>query len=63
MIEVEAKFPLVGEFTEITERLRQIGARRDGVEQQSDEYLAHPSRKFAETGEAFRFAPSAAATL
>lgn len=54
MIEVEAKFPFVGDFTEITERLQQIGARRGDVEQQSDEYLAHPSREFAETGEAFR---------
>ena len=54
MIEVEAKFPFVGEFDTIVARLQQLGACRGDVEEQSDEYLAHPARQFAETGEAFR---------
>lgn len=51
--EVEQKFA-VESLAETRERFRDMGAEDAGEESQIDLYLAHPSRDFAQTDEAFR---------
>ncbi len=51
--EVEIKFR-DADFVAITARLHSLGALRESEEAHEDAYLAHPSRDFAVTGEAFR---------
>lgn len=55
-LEVELKFPLVDAATVETlrQRLATLGAEAGEPLDQRDIYLAHPSRDFAQTDEAFR---------
>jgi adenylate cyclase class 2 len=51
--EVEMKFR-VADLESLAEKARAIGAAFHQTVEQEDRYLAHPSRNFAETGEALR---------
>jgi adenylate cyclase class 2 len=53
MFEVEQKYR-VDDLAELQQRLAQMDAVRNAPEHHSDTYYNHPSRDFAETGEAFR---------
>lgn len=53
MLEVELKFPL-DDALSLRERLVGVGAVAKGVVVQSDAYLNHPTRDFAQTDEALR---------
>ena len=51
--EVELKFRLT-DFSMVMQRLLEWGAVKIGIENQVDQYFAHPVRDFAETDEALR---------
>ena len=60
--EVELKYR-DADHAELTRRLLDLGAGSSGEVVESDTYLAHPSRDFALTGEAFRIRVSGEACL
>src|SRR5947209_4778675 len=51
--EIEVKFR-VADHAELERRLAERGVATGGTAEHQDAYLAHPSRDFAQTGEAFR---------
>lgn len=51
--EVEIKFR-TNDHATLQRRLAELGARADTIAEHEDVYLAHPSRDFAQTNEAFR---------
>src|SRR3954470_19109093 len=51
--EVEQKYRYSADLN-LEQRLDELGARWESVNQQSDVYYAHPVRNFAETDEALR---------
>ncbi len=53
MFEVEQKYR-VADADDLRRRLLRLGAKPQAVQHHSDTYYNHPSRDFAESGEAFR---------